>query len=136
LHCFGEHTRDRGEQERIKPSLRTSSTGLRLRPQYPHYVWLYALRLSHLRSLLDLHESALWLSLGPTQLPLPPDLPDLDRTTLHLPDMPSRICRLRDYRNGPRPLGLQPAHSKSCRWQLCDSWSMGKCTTDFERLGR
>lgn len=115
---------------------KTSSPRPTTRSRYLQHVWLYAIRLAYVWPLLDLNESALRFPLGSTQLSLPPDLPDFDRTTLHLSDMPSRFRRSRDYRNGSRPLGLQSAHSKSCRRQLCDPWTMGECTIDVQRMGR
>jgi hypothetical protein len=118
-----------------RESIRTSSSASDPSPRSPEldiqYVWLHVVRLPNLRSLMDLHEPAMRLSLGSSQLPLSTNLPDPYRTTVQLPYLPSRLCRPRDYRNGSRPMGLQPAHPKSLWWQLCHSWTVGQCTDDF-----
>jgi hypothetical protein len=60
------------------------------------YVRLHLVRFSNMWSLLDFHESALRLPLRPSQLSLPPNLPDPDRTALHLSHVQWRVCRSGD----------------------------------------
>jgi hypothetical protein len=79
-------------------------------------VRLHPLRLSNMRPLLDLHVTTLWLPRRPPQLPLPANLPNPHRTTLHLPSVQRRFRRPRNHRDGPGTVGLQPDDPEPRWW--------------------